>query len=89
MSSEDTLDLPQAAKFLCASARKTQELAAAGAIPGAKIGKRWIFRRVDLEAYLAASIERQTEARRTRGAAAPTPGRPYRGRRTPLATLPE
>lgn len=86
----DTLDLTAAAAYLGASTRKTQELAAAGELPGARIGKRWTFRRADLEQYLETTIERQTAARKRQRAEASTPKRPARrfpGRRTPLARL--
>ena len=48
----ETLDLQQAATFLCMSPASLREKAKSGRIPGAKPGKRWVFLRKDLEAYL-------------------------------------
>lgn len=51
MTSE-TLTVEQAAAFLGLHPDTLRERAAAGIIRGAKPGKRWIFRRADLDAYL-------------------------------------
>lgn len=60
-----TKDLDQASDYLKVSADTMRELADAGTIPGAKVGKRWVFRVCDLDAYLADVIARQTEERRS------------------------
>lgn len=47
-----TLSLKEAAKFLLIHPVTLQEKARAGEIPGAKIGKCWVFLDVDLVQYL-------------------------------------
>jgi hypothetical protein len=47
-----TLDLQQAAAFLNMNAETLRQRAKAGAIPGAKPGKSWVFLDEDLVAYL-------------------------------------
>ena len=43
-----TLDLQQAAQLLRINAEELRQRAKAGAIPGAKVGRRWIFVEDDL-----------------------------------------
>lgn len=50
----DTLDTEQAAEFLRIHPVTLKAKARSGEIPGAKIGKRWVFLQVDLVAYLRA-----------------------------------
>lgn len=64
MSTPDTMDLDQAADYLKVSADTMRDLADFGTVPGAKIGKRWVFRTPDLDAHLAKEIAAQTEERR-------------------------
>ena len=47
-----TLNLKQAAEFLGLNAETTRRRAANGVIPGAKIGKTWMFLEVDLVTYM-------------------------------------
>lgn len=47
-----TLTLDQAAAYLKLHPHTVQERARAGAIPGSKPGRRWVFIESDLEAYL-------------------------------------
>ena len=47
-----TLNLKQAAKFLNVSTEYLRRKAQAGEIKGAKIGKRWVFIKEDLIAYI-------------------------------------
>ena len=42
------------------------EKANLGELPGAKFGKSWIFKLIDVDHYLNAEIERQTQAKLTR-----------------------
>lgn len=65
MSTPDTMDLDQAADYLKISTDTMRDLADSGTIPGAKVGKQWVFRTPDLDAYLAKEIATQTEERRS------------------------
>ena len=49
-----TLDLQKAARFLWMHPVTLRNKARSGEIPGAKIGKRWVFLRFDLERYIRA-----------------------------------
>lgn len=60
---EDTLDLEQCANFLNIDTSTAQKLAATGILPGAKIGKGWVFLRSDLVEYLRAEVRRQQRER--------------------------
>ena len=59
-----TVGLTEAAKFLRVSEATVQELAKAGELPGAKIGREWVFLPDVLDQYLREQIEVQTRARR-------------------------
>jgi hypothetical protein len=50
----DTLDTEQAAAFLRIHPVTLKAKARGGEIPGAKIGRRWVFLQIDLVAYLRA-----------------------------------
>lgn len=58
------LNLEQTADLLHMHANTLQERAAAGQIPGAKIGRAWIFHEEVLDDYLRSEIERQVKERR-------------------------
>lgn len=47
-----TLDLHQAADFLCMNPEALRQKAKAGVIPGAKPGKCWVFLEEDLAEYI-------------------------------------
>ena len=53
-----TLTLAQAAAYLQIHEDTLQRRAAAGIIPGAKIGKRWVFLEADLAAYVQSQYRR-------------------------------
>jgi len=57
-----TLDRAEAAVFLKCSKSVVSQLFNSGILPGAKIGRRMVFRESDLEAFLNAQIEQQTAA---------------------------
>ncbi len=59
-----TLDLGEAAAFLKVSEATAQELAACGELPGAKIGRAWVFLLDDLADWLRAQTKAQREERR-------------------------
>lgn len=48
----DTLDLLEAAHYLRMHPVTLRNKMRAGAVPGAKVGKRWVFLRIDLERYI-------------------------------------
>jgi Helix-turn-helix domain len=55
----NTLDLQAAAAFLHIHPVTLQEKARAGEIPGAKIGKRWVFVDVDLIEHIRSQYPRR------------------------------
>ena len=68
-----TLNLETAAEFLNISADTMRDLAADGTVPGAKIGKCWVFTDEDLETYVRDEVRRQTAERRGVKLSAPSP----------------
>jgi len=48
----DSLSIEEAALFLRMHPVTLRVKAAAGEVPGAKLGKRWVFLRIDLEGYV-------------------------------------
>ena len=47
-----TLDAEEAAALLHLSVRRVQRLASAGKLPGARVGRKWLFRREELDRLL-------------------------------------
>ena len=47
-----TLNADEAARLLRLNVKRVQGLARAGKLPAARVGRRWLFRREDLEALL-------------------------------------
>ena len=68
-----TYTLADAAAVLNVARETMLALAASGAVPGAKIGSQWVFDEGDLQAYLRAQIEKQTQERIERFAAGAAP----------------
>ncbi len=68
-----TLNLETAAEFLNISADTMRDLAADGTVPGAKIGKCWVFTDEDLDAYVRDEVRRQTAERRGGQLSVPSP----------------
>lgn len=58
------IGLDEAAALLRISPDAMREFAAEGVIPGAKIGKEWVFLDADLIEYLKTEIKNQTSQRR-------------------------
>jgi len=58
------LGLKEAAEMLRISPDCMRDLAADGSVPGAKIGKEWVFLEEELEEYLRSEIKKQTLQRR-------------------------
>jgi len=48
----DTLSAQQAAKLLHLNVKRVQALARSGQLPAARVGRKWLFRRTDLERML-------------------------------------
>jgi molybdopterin-binding protein len=49
-----TLNVEEAAALLHLNVKRVQSLARAGKLPAARVGRKWLFRRDDLEALLGA-----------------------------------
>ncbi|MDR2836977.1 MAG: helix-turn-helix domain-containing protein [Azonexus sp.] len=67
-----TLDINGCAEFLKINTTTASELAAAGKLPGAKIGRAWVFLLDDLVDYLRTEVRRQ-QSQRLEKTAGPTP----------------
>jgi hypothetical protein len=59
-----TLNINECAEFLKINVTTASELAAGGTLPGAKIGRAWVFLEDDLVDYLRAEVRRQQGLRR-------------------------
>jgi excisionase family DNA binding protein len=94
-----TYDINEAAEFLKVDRSTALDLAGRGELPGAKVGRSWVFLESDLEEYLRDQVRRQTSQRRgeselrERRANSPTPVGdgiyPIRRRRREPPKLPE
>lgn len=58
-----TLDIDECAEFLKINRITASEMAAAGKLPGAKIGRAWVFLMEDLVEYLKAQVRLQQRQR--------------------------
>lgn len=58
-----TLDIDECAEFFKIQRTHALKLAGAGEIPGAKIGKSWVFLEDDLADYLRAQVRQQSRER--------------------------
>lgn len=58
-----TFDLTECAEFLCVHETTAQELAKNGTLPGAKIGRSWVFLEEDLVEYVRSEVRRQRAER--------------------------
>jgi len=93
-----TFDIHEAADFLKIDRTTALELAGTGVLPGAKVGRAWVFMEDELVAYLRDVTRKQTQERRVDAEArsAPPgaavtfngPRRPHNRRRAP-PVLPE
>lgn len=64
MQQPATLSLSQTAQHLNASPSHVSKLARDGDLPGCKVGKSWVFRMSDIDAYLQSKIDAQAALRR-------------------------
>jgi excisionase family DNA binding protein len=85
-----TLDLDECAALLKVHPNTVAERAAAGDLPGAKIGRAWVFIEDEVLDYLRAQVQIQVAQRKTKQARQPiayfVP--PTKSRRKPLPRLP-
>ena len=58
-----TLDIKGAADALKVHTNTILDLAGRGVLPGAKIGRSWVFREEDIDAYLIRQIKEQSARR--------------------------
>ena len=58
-----TLDVKGVAEFLNVHTKTVQSLASTGALPGAKIGRAWVFLEDDVQSYIRGEIDRQVKSR--------------------------
>jgi excisionase family DNA binding protein len=58
----NTFDLPEAAAFLRCHPEELRRRAKAGQIPGAKVGRAWVFLEDDLAAYLRSLYSQSRQA---------------------------
>jgi len=63
---DDSMDLEQVKEYLKAGEDVVLGLVGSGNLPGAKIGKRWVFVFSDVRDYLVSEIKDQTHKRRER-----------------------
>lgn len=75
MQPMSTLSLEQAAIHLVASPKFVAKLARQGDIPACKVGRSWVFRLIDLDAYLNSRIQARATLNRI---VASKPGRARR-----------
>ena len=54
-----TLNAEQAARLLHLNVKRVQDMARAGKLPAARVGRKWLFRREDLEALLGSTARRR------------------------------
>lgn len=59
-----SLDLDECAAYLKVDRTTVLKLAAEGVLPGAKIGRSWVFPEAELAEFLSAEVKRQQAARR-------------------------
>ena len=91
-----TYDINEAADFLKVDRSTALDLANLGSLPGAKVGRAWVFMEDELVAYLRDVTRRQTQVRRANAEAAQAldqaqrePKPLQRSRRRPVPDLPE
>jgi len=87
-----TFDLGQTADFLKVSSCTAQEMAASGELPGAKIGRAWVFLEEDLIDWLRGQIKIQQLTRQEQHpilSEVPLSPAPRMSRKTRRRTLPK
>lgn len=92
-----TYDIHEAADFLKIDRATALDLAGAGELPGAKVGRAWVFLESDLVDYLRDRVRRQTTERREEAALRQRKSKepitygalPFKRRKRELPKLPE
>lgn len=84
-----TLGLDECAAMLRINPSTALELAQRGEIPGAKIGRAWVFVEEDVLTYLREQIETQVEQRKKAAAPFEIVPRDRGSKRKPLPPLPK
>jgi excisionase family DNA binding protein len=92
-----TFDIHEAADFLKVDRATALELAGSGELPGAKVGRAWVFLESDLVDYLRDRVRRQTGERREEASLRQRKAKepltyaalPFRRRKRELPKLPE
>ena len=92
-----TYDIHEAADFFKIDRSSALDLAGSGDLPGAKVGRAWVFLESDLVEYLRDRVRRQTTERREEAALAQRKARepksyaalPFKRRKRELPKLPE
>lgn len=89
----ETVDIDEAAALMNAQTDTVQQIARRGELPGAKIGKAWVFMRADVLAYVQKKIDGDTAERRRNVRSSITMCnvvvQPPRGRSKPRPVLPD
>ena len=91
-STIETLGVDEAAALLCAEADTVMHLARRREMPGAKVGKAWVFMRSDVLSFLRAKIDAETLQRRKNPSSlllGTIVEKPRHGRTKPRPVLPE
>lgn len=68
---EETLDIAEAALLLRAEDSTVMAYARSGELPGARIGKAWVFLREDVLSFLRQKIASETDERRRKQSVPP------------------
>lgn len=71
-----TLNIDECAEFLKIHSVTASEMAQRGELPGAKIGRSWVFLEDDLVDYLRAEVRRQQKERQAEHAAPESGSKP-------------
>ena len=94
METLESWGVEEVAQFLRADAETVMQFARKGELPGAKIGKSWVFLCCDVHAFLKERIRSETAERRSKFLEGSSPNavlveRPGRRRRKPIPSLEE
>ena len=78
-----SLDLEECAAYLKVDRTTVLKLAMQGVLPGAKIGRAWVFPETELAAFLSSEVKRQQAERRDLQTQSPHPLDVRQSRSTP------
>jgi len=60
--SKDTLNLEQVASYFHMNKETARRMASKGLIPGCKLGKRWVFLKIDLDEFIRSKYSKPRQA---------------------------